>query len=384
MEKQTKKYCAVFTGGGTGGHIYPGLAVVDELKAKHECTVYWLGSSRGMDRQLVEKSGSCDKFVGIPSGKLRRYFSLKTVADMFRIVAGCIKAFFVLLRLKPDFVFSKGGFVSVPPCFAAKLLSIPVYTHECDFSPGLATRLNTRCAKRIFVSYADTMKFFAESKRSSITVTGNPVRPVFYQADASIGAKFLGFSETEKPAKPVLLVLGGSGGAKQINELVWQNLEFLCSHFIVVHQIGASQKVEAFSADVQKLIDEKLYMPFQFIYQEMPHVLAFADAVFSRSGANTLWEAAVLKKPLLLLPLEGSGTRGDQVENADYFVKQNAACRLILKDRDTSEALKEAVLPFEDKSFREKLSANVLAVLPEVPPAESIAQLLVSENWGNV
>ena len=98
MAKQTKKYCAVFTGGGTGGHIYPGLAVVDELKKKHECTVYWLGSSRGMDRTLVEKSGSCDKFIGIPSGKLRRYFSLKTVTDMFRIIAGCIKAFFVLLK----------------------------------------------------------------------------------------------------------------------------------------------------------------------------------------------------------------------------------------------------------------------------------------------
>lgn len=193
----------------------------------------------------------------------------------------------------------------------------------------------------------------------------------------------MGFSETEKPKKPVLLVLGGSGGAKQINELVWQNLEFLCSHFVVVHQIGASQKTEAFSKEVQKLIDEKLYMPFQFIYQEMPHVLAFADAVFSRSGANTLWEAAVLKKPLLLLPLEGSGTRGDQVENADYIVKQNAACRLVLKDKDASEALKEAVLPFEDELFRQNLSTNVFALLPEAKPAEAIAELLVNENWDN-
>ncbi|MCQ2579865.1 MAG: UDP-N-acetylglucosamine--N-acetylmuramyl-(pentapeptide) pyrophosphoryl-undecaprenol N-acetylglucosamine transferase [Treponemataceae bacterium] len=383
MKKQTeKKCCAVFTGGGTGGHIYPGLAVVDELKAKKDCTVYWLGSSRGMDKALVEKSGSCDKFIGIPSGKLRRYFSLRTVTDIFRIIAGCIKAFFVLLKIKPDFVFSKGGFVSVPPCFAAKLLHIPVYTHECDFSPGLATRLNTKCARRIFVSYADTINFFPKSKQAAITVTGNPVRPVFYEADASAGAKFLGF-ETEKPQKPVLLVLGGSGGAKQINELVWQNISFLCEHFVVVHQIGASQKTEAFSQEVQSLIDRKLYLPFQFIYQEMPHVLAFADFVFSRSGANTLWEAAVLKKPLLLLPLEGAGTRGDQVENADYFVKQNAACRLVLKDADAAEALKKSILPFEDKSFRENLSANVAALLPKERTAATIAGLLSSENWGN-
>ena len=383
MKKQTeKKCCAVFTGGGTGGHIYPGLAVVDELKAKKDCTVYWLGSSRGMDKALVEKSGSCDKFIGIPSGKLRRYFSLRTVTDIFRIIAGCIKAFFVLLKIKPDFVFSKGGFVSVPPCFAAKLLHIPVYTHECDFSPGLATRLNTKCARRIFVSYADTINFFPKSKQAAITVTGNPVRPVFYEADASAGAKFLGF-ETEKPQKPVLLVLGGSGGAKQINELVWQNISFLCEHFVVVHQIGASQKTEAFSQEVQSLIDRKLYLPFQFIYQEMPHVLAFADFVFSRSGANTLWEAAVLKKPLLLLPLEGAGTRGDQVENADYFVKQNAACRLVLKGADAAEALKKSILPFEDKSFRENLSANVAALLPKERTAATIAGLLSSENWGN-
>lgn len=383
MKKQTeKKCCAVFTGGGTGGHIYPGLAVVDELKAKKDCTVYWLGSSRGMDKALVEKSGSCDKFIGIPSGKLRRYFSLRTVTDIFRIIAGCIKAFFVLLKIKPDFVFSKGGFVSVPPCFAAKLLHIPVYTHECDFSPGLATRLNTKCARRIFVSYADTINFFPKSKQAAITVTGNPVRPVFYEADASAGAKFLGF-ETEKPQKPVLLVLGGSGGAKQINELIWQNISFLCEHFVVVHQIGASQKTEAFSQEVQSLIDRKLYLPFQFIYQEMPHVLAFADFVFSRSGANTLWEAAVLKKPLLLLPLEGAGTRGDQVENADYFVKQNAACRLVLKDADAAEALKKSILPFEDKSFRDNLSANVAALLPKERTAATIAGLLSSENWGN-
>ena len=282
----------------------------------------------------------------------------------------------------------------MPPCFAAKILHIPVYTHECDFSPGLATRINTRFASRIFVSYAETAKFFSAEKQKAITVTGNPVRPVFFNANPALGAEFLqlGRNGSDQSAqKPVLLVLGGSGGAKQINELVWQNISFLCEHFVVVHQIGASQKTEAFSQEVQSLIDRKLYLPFQFIYQEMPDVLscadvvffAFADFVFSRSGANTLWEAAVLKKPLLLLPLEGAGTRGDQVENADYFVKQNAACRLVLKGADAAEALKKSILPFEDKSFRENLSANVAALLPKERTAATIAGLLSSENWGN-
>jgi UDP-N-acetylglucosamine--N-acetylmuramyl-(pentapeptide) pyrophosphoryl-undecaprenol N-acetylglucosamine transferase len=153
---------------------------------------------------------------------------------------------------------------------------------------------------------------------------------------------------------------------------------------VVVHQFGSSQKIEDFSSEVQTLIDKKLYMPFRFIYQEMPHVLAFVDFVFSRSGANTLWEAAVLKKPLLLLPLEGSGTRGDQVENADYFVKQGAAYRLFLNDKDTSNALKDSILLFEDKHFRDKLSSNIFALLPKIRPAVAIADLLINENWNKV
>ena len=153
----------VFTGGGTGGHIYPGLAVVDELKEKINSTkidgtsldvkIVWIGSSKGMDKNLVEKSGSVDKFIGIPCGKLRRYFSFQNFIDLFKIAAGFISAFFHLAKLKPLVVFSKGGFVSVPSCYAAKLLKIPVFTHECDFSTGLATRLNLKVAEKLLKPY---------------------------------------------------------------------------------------------------------------------------------------------------------------------------------------------------------------------------------------
>ena len=223
----------VFAGGGTGGHIYPGLAVADELRALasesgKEINIVWLGNSSGMDKNLVEKSGSVDSFVGIPSGKLRRYFSIKNFVDFFKIFAGTVTSFFVLMKLSPAVLFSKGGFVSVPPCFAASILRIPVFTHECDFTPGLATRLNSRFATNILVSYEETKTYFPKGKREKIIVTGNPVRPAFYSPNPEAGRQFL-FSERSdyNPDKPLLFVLGGSLGAHEINELVAQNLDWL-------------------------------------------------------------------------------------------------------------------------------------------------------------
>lgn len=405
--KKNEKMIVAFTGGGTGGHIYPGLAVVDALKNEKNCTVYWLGSSSGMDKTLVEKSGSCDKFIGIPSGKLRRYFSVKNFFDIFKIAAGCIKAFFVLLKIKPAFLFSKGGFVSVPPCFAAKLLKIPVYTHECDFSPGLATKINTRFASRIFVSYEETKKFFSVPKQKQIIVSGNPVRPIFFNAKPELGEKFLQNSNIERQKnaeqiakienlqngektlnfqfkneekKPVLLVLGGSGGAKQINNLIWQNIEWLCERFIVVHQTGASQNEDANknlqNETVKSLQMQKKYLPFQFIYEEMPHVLAFADLVFCRSGANTLWEAAITSKPMLLLPLEGSGTRGDQVENAKYFEHLGAAL-VIRSGQNEENEMKNALEQLCKKEKRLEITENIKKLVGKQNPAMFIAQTLL-------
>ena len=158
-----------FAGGGTGGHIYPGLAIADELKTiasekNVDIELFWFGNSSGMDRNIVEKSGSVNKFIGIPSGKLRRYFSLKNFFDIFKIFAGFVASFFKLLFIRPVVLFSKGGFVSVPPCIAAKLLGIPVFTHECDFTPGLATRINSKFASKILLSYEETKKFFSAEK----------------------------------------------------------------------------------------------------------------------------------------------------------------------------------------------------------------------------
>ena len=384
----------VCTGGGTGGHIYPGLAVADELKERDSSVrIIWFGSSFGRDKDMVEANRnrrglpSVDGFVGIPSGKLRRYFSLQNLFDLFKIAAGFFSALFYLKRIKPQAVFSKGGFVSVPPCAAAKVLGIPVYTHECDFSPGLATRLNSRFAKRILLSYEQSKRFFPAKLQSSLVVTGNPVRPVFYEADAARGFVFLDV-ENAKSSKPLLLVLGGSSGARQINDLIFKNLDWLCEHFIVVHQTGRGSDYErAVSAEFETLRAAKHYLPYDFIYADMPHVIAACDIVFSRAGANSLWECAVCTKPMLLLPLAGAGTRGDQVENAAYFAGQGAA--LILEAQCTSagadavsakdelsEALQSSLAKMLEPDFRSTMGKSAQKAIGKEKSAQKIADIL--------
>lgn len=374
----------VFTGGGTGGHIYPGLAVADEFREickenKKECSIFWIGSSKGMDRNIVEKSGSADKFYGIPSGKFRRYFSFENFIDCFKIIGGIIASFFLLLKLRPAVVFSKGGFVSVPPCFAAKFLGIPVFTHECDFSPGLATRLNSKFASKILLSYKETENYFGKDKKSRLVVTGNPVRPAFYTADKKRGMDFLQLNK-ENSTKPILFVAGGSSGAMQINKLVTENLDFLCKHFIVVHQTGGAKA--GFDEDAVSAPTEGIYKHYPFIYGEMPDVLACADVILSRAGANSLWECAVLGKPMVLVPLCGASTRGDQVENATFF--ENVGAALVLVGEEVSgENLKIALEKMLDKSFRETCGIKAKELTGQKRPARNIGTLVFNEVFGD-
>ena len=363
----------VFAGGGTGGHIYPGLAVADELKKIAEknnlkIKIYWFGNSSGMDRTLVEKSGSADRFCAIPSGKLRRYFSIKNFFDVFKIIAGIVVSFFRLLFIRPAVVFSKGGFVSVPPCFAARILRIPVFTHECDFTPGLATKINSRFASKILVSYPETVKFLPKNKQSLAVVTGNPVRPVFYEADAQKGRKFLFEGKNVDLKKPVLLVLGGSLGAHQLNELVVENLAWLTEHFNVVHQCGSKD-----ASFVPAQTDS--YSPYPFIYEQMPDVIACADVILSRAGANTVWESAVEKKPSVLIPLCGNGTRGDQVDNANFF-KERGAAFVLTGNEAVFENLRNCLEKLLDKNERDLMSQKMAELASGKRASLKIAELI--------
>lgn len=413
------KSVVAFTGGGTGGHIYPGLAVADLLREKfagreERLRIVWLGSRGKMDRKIVQNARSVsgekgsdsagenskktiDAFYGIPSGKLRRYFSVKNFFDIFKIAFGFFAAFFILLKERPAFLFSKGGFVSVPPCLAARILGIKVYTHECDFTPGLATKINSRFAHEIFLSYEETKKYFSQAAQKKLVVTGNPVREVFYNANPEIGRKFIfnnanensenenysemrgeGNAANPEKEKPILLVTGGSLGAAQINSLVRENLEWLCKNFVLVHQTGQNSDAEI-SQDASVAVKNN-YHPFAFIYEEMPHVFAAADAVLSRSGANSIWEGAVLAKPMILLPLEGEGTRGDQVDNAEFFARQGAAI-VIRKAESSSQKLRDALSLVLKKDVREEFSCACKKIVGSEKPGEKIAEILFAENF---
>jgi UDP-N-acetylglucosamine--N-acetylmuramyl-(pentapeptide) pyrophosphoryl-undecaprenol N-acetylglucosamine transferase len=364
-----------FTGGGTGGHIYPGLAVVSRIKERFPCRIFWIGSNAGMDRAIVEGAGL--EFFGVPSGRLRRYFSLKTVPDFFRVLAGFFAARRVLRAQRPLLLFSKGGFVSVPPCAAAASLGIPVFTHESDFSPGLATRINVRFASRgrgrIFTAYGDTAAFFPAPLRDRVTVSGNPVRSVFRGADAGKGRAFLGVPPGEK----ILLVLGGSQGAKDLNDLVGEALPELTKHYTVVHQTGPKNRWDLPAAEK--------YRPYPYIGAEMPHLLAAADLVLGRSGAGTVWECAVTGKPMVLVPLSGSGTRGDQVENAGYFERRGAALVLSgegLDGRKLGEAVARLALDGEKRRAMAAAAAAIGAADGAALIAEAVLELIGEKTGG--
>jgi UDP-N-acetylglucosamine--N-acetylmuramyl-(pentapeptide) pyrophosphoryl-undecaprenol N-acetylglucosamine transferase len=345
-------FTIAFSGGGTGGHIYPGLALVSSLQRELECRVFWIGSAGGMDRSLVEAAGIV--FYGIPAGKLRRNFSLQNICDFFKVAAGFFAAKKILKREKPALLFSKGGFVSVPPCAAAASLGIPVFTHESDYSPGLATRLNARFAEksggRVITAYRETADYFPLKIRKNVLVLGNPVRSCFRHADPKAGRVFLGVDEGDR----ILLVLGGSQGARELNRLVEASIEGLTAAYFVVHQTGP-----AYECAVR---NNPRYRAYPYIRDEMPLVLAAAELVLCRSGAGTVWECATAGKPMILLPLAGSGTRGDQVENARFFEKAGAAAVLFPEARrpeDLSALIKVLAADGEKRRAMADASARI-------------------------
>ncbi len=315
--------CIVFTGGGTGGHIYPGLAVIEELRHQgFQGRIAWIGSEKELDRSIVAEQGV--EYFAIPSGKFRRELSLRNVTDLWRIVAGYMRAKAILKSLRPSLLFSKGGYVSVPPCRAAVSLGIPVITHESDTSPGLATRLNSKRASLILTSWEATAAYFPEPLRAKVVRAGNPIRPALFRGDAERGLEMLGFDKE----RPLLFVLGGSQGAREVNDLVLASLPLLCPSVQIVHQTGRANFDEVTAGIPDDSAIRASYRPLSYIGPEIADIYAASTVIAGRAGAGTVWEAASLGKPMVLIPLAGSGTRGDQVENAALAAQAGAAMAL--------------------------------------------------------
>ena len=339
MEQKDSRPLVAFTGGGTGGHIYPGLAVVQALRAKgFDGRIVWIGSKKPLDRSIVEAEGI--EYFPIPSGKLRRSISLENLVDVARVGAGYIASRKILKKLRPTFLFSKGGYVSVPPCRAAAHLGIPYFTHESDASPGLATRLNSKGAYAILVAWPQTKERFPLPMREKIKVVGNPVRPSLMHGDARKGREILHAPE----GMPVISFLGGSQGSRQINDIVAAVRPLLTGKAFIFHQTGR----ELFDSG-RFAPSPGAYLPLPYVGNEIGHILAATKLVVGRSGAGTLWESLALDLPMVLIPLSGPGTRGDQVENAALAQAAGAAKSFPGKDARAEEIL-NSILGYLDSS----------------------------------
>ena len=378
------RYLVVFTGGGTGGHVFPGFAVAEELGTRYGVEIVWIGSRRGIERRLVEERGLRYSWVFV--GKLRRYFSLQNLVDAARLPAGVLMAIFRLWRMKPAVVFSKGGFVAVPVVIAAAVLRIPVVAHESDYDPGLATRISARFAVKVLVPYQESVEFFDGAIRDRVVVTGNPVRAAVAAGDAQRGRRLLGMSG----ARPIVLFLGGSLGSAQINELLECVLDRLLESCDVVHQTGAHQTGahqtgahQTGAHQAHALHDGRsvaagrkgAYYHTPFFAEEFPDVLAAADLVVSRAGAGTVWENFTAGKAAVLVPLGAAGSRGDQLRNAE-LCRARGAAKVLEPNEATPERLLSTLLALiHNHTEREQLARRARAMaVPEA--AARIAEIV--------
>ena len=339
----------VLTGGGTAGHVTPNIALMGRLK-EQGYQISYIGSYNGIEKTLIEELGI--PYYGISSGKLRRYFDLKNFTDPFRVLKGFSEARKLLKQLKPDVVFSKGGFVTVPVVVAAGRLKIPAIIHESDMTPGLANKLCIPSAVKVCCNFPETKGHLPEGKA---VVTGTPIRPELLQGDADKGRAFTGFTSE----KPVIMIIGGSLGAQAVNDAVRRILPELLKDFQVVHLCGKGKKDDSKN-------DLKGYVQYEYIESELADLFAMADIVISRAGANAICELQALKKPNLLIPLSANASRGDQILNARSFEKQGFSM-VLEEEAITDEVLLKAIHDLYD--HRE----NYRAAMENAPGQDSIS-----------
>lgn len=332
----------VLTGGGTAGHVTPNIALVPALReAGYE--ISYIGSYDGIERKLIKELNI--PYYGISSGKLRRYFDLKNFTDPFRVLKGFREARKLLKQLKPDVVFSKGGFVTVPVVIAAKRCKIPAVIHESDMTPGLANKLCIPSAVKVCCNFPETVKSLPGDKA---VLTGTPIRQELLNGDAEAGRRFCGFTSE----KPVLMVIGGSLGAASVNSHIRSILPELLKEFQIIHLCGKGKTDES-------LTGTDGYVQFEYIKKELADLFALSDIVISRAGANAICEISALHKPNLLIPLSASASRGDQILNARSFERQGYS--MVLEEEEiTDEKLLDTIrrLYADRHTYEEAMSAG--------------------------
>lgn len=315
----------ILTGGGTAGHVTPNIALLPRLK-ELGYDIQYIGSYTGIEKELIEPFGI--PYHGISSGKLRRYFSVQNFTDPFRVLKGFREAHKLIRQLKPDVIFSKGGFVSVPVVLAGKRCKVPVIIHESDMTPGLANKIAIPSAAKVCCNFPETLKSLPEGKA---VLTGSPIRQELLSGNKIAAMDMCHFTSD----KPVILVIGGSLGAVAVNNAVREALPELLKDFQIIHLCGKGKMDES-------LKDVEGYCQFEYIKNELRNLFALADIVISRAGANAICELLALHKPNLLIPLSANASRGDQILNARSFERQ--VFSLVLEEEQlTKETLLAAV-----------------------------------------
>ena len=342
----------VLTGGGTAGHVTPNLALLPYLKQEGYEIVY-IGSQNGIERTLIEAEGI--PYYGISTGKLRRYLSKENLKDMFRVVKGIGEAKRLLKKLKPDLVFSKGGFVAVPVVLGAKKNHIPVIIHESDITPGLANKIAMPSARVICSTFPETLQYVPKGKGVH---TGTPIRRELFEGDKARGLAVCGFSGK----KPVLLMMGGSLGAVKLNDCLRKVLPELTKTFDIIHLCGKGNLEEALQGRAD-------YKQFEYVSEGLKDLFAAADLVVSRAGSNSISEFLALKKPSLLIPLSARASRGDQILNAASFAKQGFA-RVLEEEEMTAESMKKEIFALYENRVQ------YLAAMEKSPAGDGVEAVM--------
>ncbi|ASQ46378.1 undecaprenyldiphospho-muramoylpentapeptide beta-N-acetylglucosaminyltransferase [Legionella clemsonensis] len=344
----------VFTGGGTAGHVTPNLALIEILQ-KNNWQIDYIGSEEGVEKNMI---GVLDiPYHAISSGKLRRYFSWQNFSDPLKILWGIGQAYYLLRKLKTEIVFSKGGFVAFPVVVAAWLHRIPVIAHESDMTPGLANRLSFPFVDKICVTFAAAKKHF--KKQQKVEVTGTPIRSQLFNGSKKKGLSLCGFT-TEKPC---ILVMGGSLGSVLLNRTLRETLSAICEHFQIIHLCGKGKIDDA-------LLNKEGYCQFEYANEELADLFAASDLVISRAGANALCEILALGKPHVLIPLSAKVSRGDQIQNANYFKEQGISV-VVEEEALTSHSLLMAIN--DVNQHKEEIVAKIKALHVESAALKIIA-----------
>ena len=316
----------ILTGGGTAGHVTPNIALIPKLRDLGY-DIQYIGSYNGIEKELIEPFGI--PYHGISSGKLRRYFSVQNFTDPFRVVKGFSEARKLIKDLKPDVIFSKGGFVSVPVVLAGKRCKVPVIIHESDMTPGLANKIAIPSAVKVCCNFPETLDSLPKGKA---VLTGSPIRQELLSGNKIAAMDMCGFTAD----KPVILVIGGSLGSVIVNNAVRKSLPRLLEKFQIIHLCGKGKTDDS-------LNDTKGYCQFEYIRDELRDIFALADIVISRAGANAICELLALRKPNLLIPLSAKASRGGQILNARSFERQGFS--MVIEEEDlTEETLVSSVL----------------------------------------